>query len=103
MGSNHEVDLILAKVLYATVVHFPHGSTCDKYIVRFSVGVDTKTFAVVGDLLTTSLSAGAVPYSKHTIQSQEQHSNISLQTLNTLELDLHPFPTDAAHFFLNDQ
>ena len=49
---------------------------------------------------------------KHKIHSQEQHYNIFLQMLYTLELDFSPFPTDVTHllpnvslrkgFFLND-
>ena len=39
---------------------------------------------------------------KHTMQSQEQHNNSSLQRLYALELDLSPFPPDVAHFLLNN-
>ena len=35
----------------------------------------------------------------HTIQSQEQHDNISLQTPYTLELELGPFLPDVARSF----
>ena len=64
--------------------------------------VDTKTFADVGKLLSTSVSAGQSKESGfihliHAIQSQEQNNNTSY----TLEMDLGPFPTDADHFLPN--
>ena len=58
--------------------------------------------------LTTSVSSGLSKDSdsillKHTILSQEQHNNISLQTFYMLEPDLGLFLTDSTHFFPNDQ
>ena len=35
---------------------------------------------------------------KHMIQNQEQHNNISLETLYTLKLDLSLFTTDDVYF-----
>ena len=58
----------------------------------------TKTFAGLGDLLTSSVSAllskdsGTILLT-HTLQSQEQYNNSSLQALWILELDFDPFPT----------
>ena len=68
----------------------------------------TYLFAVVGDLLTKSVFAGLSKENgsivlKLTIQSQEKHFNIALQTLYTLELDLGPFQTDGAHFLPNHE
>ena len=59
-----------------------------------------KTFADVGDLLTTSVSAWLSKDSGfihliHMIQSQEQHNSIPY----TLELDLGPFPPDVVSSF----
>ena len=69
-----------------------------------SVREGHKIFEVVGNPLTTSISglskdSGSV----HTIQSQDQHNNISLPTPYTLELDLGPFSPDVPLFLSNDQ
>ena len=63
-----------------------------------------KTFANVGNLLTTSISAWLSNDSDsihliHTMQSQEQHNNTPYKTPYTLELDLGPFPPDVARSF----
>ena len=64
---------------------------------------DIKTFADVGNLLTTSVSAGLSNDSGSYSLSQEQRTNISLETLYTLEMGVCPFPTDGAHFIPIDQ
>ena len=73
---------------------------CGKSRVRVKAGEDTKTFADVGNLLNTSVSAGLSKDSGsihliHAIQSQEQHDN----TPYALELDLVPFPPDVTSSF----
>ena len=54
--------------------------------IRFPAGVDTKTFAGVGDVLTSSLTAGLSKDSGsvhliHTIQSHEHQQKHYLQAL----------------------
>ena len=76
-------------------------------MVSIPTWADKKTFAVVGNVLTTSVSAvlskdsGSIILK--TIQSHEQPNNIYVQTLYMLELDLGPFPIGSAHLFPNEQ
>ena len=74
-------------------------------LVRVPAETATKTFADIGNLLTTSVSAGLIKYRDsihlmHTIQSQEQHNNTPNKRFTRWNLDLDPFPPDVDRSFL---